>query len=82
MISEVKAYILECDNCKVLYEDNCDSFSIWNDESVAIESAIDEDWIEYEGKHYCPDCYTEGENGDDDEIQIIKEREGKYDQTK
>lgn len=70
MINEVKAYILECDNCKVLYEDD---YSIWVSETDALDSAKENDWIEYEGKHYCPDCYAEFTDG---EVIISKEREG------
>lgn len=72
MISEVKAYILECDNCKVLYDDD---YGIWVSETDALESAKENEWIDIEGKHYCPDCYVQGDN---DKILIIKEREGKY----
>ena len=57
MIKEVRAYSLFCDNCNEIYIDNCNDYSIWLDESIAIEDAMSEDWIEHEGKHYCPDCY-------------------------
>ncbi len=38
-----------------------------------MESKKANDWIEYEGKHYCPDCYAEFTDG---EVIISKEREG------
>lgn len=71
MIKEVRAYSLFCDNCNETYIDNCNDYSIWLDESIAIEDAMYEDWIEHEGKHYCPSCY---EIDEDDNI-IIKESE-------
>ena len=71
MIKEVKSYSLVCDNCGETYIGNCNDYSIWLDESTAMEYAIDEDWIKHEGKHYCPSCY---EVDEDDNI-TIKESE-------
>ena len=62
MIKEVKSYSLICDNCNEIYIENCNDYSIWLDESTAIEDAMNEDWIENEGKHYCPNCYELDDN--------------------
>ena len=57
MIKEVKSYSLICDNCGKTYVENYCDYSIWLDESLAIEDAMSEGWIEHEDKHYCPSCY-------------------------
>ena len=50
-------YTVECDNCKSVRGEGCE-YSCWNDENYAVEEATDNEWIEDNGKHYCPDCYT------------------------
>jgi hypothetical protein len=55
MIKEIKFYSIECDCCKNL----CDSRI---DLGPALLCAFDSDWIEHEEKHYCPKCYSIGEN--------------------
>lgn len=56
MIKPEIYYTLECDRCRKMFEDSDDhiaypsSYEIW-------ESAYASEWIEYEGKHYCPNCY-------------------------
>ena len=69
MIKEVKMYTVQCDNCKCTSGDNSE-FSCWNDESTALDEAKESEWIESEGKHYCPDCYSI----DDDDNIIINEK--------
>lgn len=71
MIKEVKCYSLMCDNCHKGYIESGSDYCVWLEESIAIESATENDWIEHEGKHYCPNCY---EVDEDDNI-TIKERE-------
>ena len=71
MIKEVKSYSLICDNCGETYVENYCDHSVWIDPDMAMEYANDEDWIECEGKHYCPSCYEVDIN---DNI-TIKERE-------
>lgn len=44
-----------------MYENG--EYSVYPDESTALEYALDDCWIEEDNKHYCPDCYTEDENG-------------------
>lgn len=71
MIVEVEMYTVECDNCKTV--SGADSeFSCWGDKAIALEDAIENNWIEHEGKHYCPNCYT---IDDDDNITIKKVNE-------
>ena len=67
MIAKVEMYTVQCDNCKTTSGENSD-YSCWGDKQVALEDAIESDWIEHEGKHYCPDCYTIDEN---DEVMIV-----------
>ena len=71
MIKEVKSYFLRCDNCDKTYIESRNNYCIWLDASTAIEDAMNEDWIEHGGKHYCPNCYTI----DDNDNITIKESE-------
>jgi len=57
MIIEVKMFTVQCDNCKKFSGQDSD-YSCWNDESTAWDDASESGWIEDEGKHYCPNCYT------------------------
>lgn len=47
-------YWLECDHhgCEIKSTDSSE-FTAWADESYAVDSAFDSDWIEVAGKHYC-----------------------------
>lgn len=45
-------------------------YSCWNDENYAVDEATDNEWIDYNGNHYCPDCYKI----DADENVIITEK--------
>lgn len=67
-IFDVKAYGIECDRCGDLFEDPRSGFSLWTDERSALEEAQENDWIEYEGKCYCPHCY----DVDEDDNWVIK----------
>ena len=70
MIQKVEMYTVQCDNCKTTSGENAD-YSCWGDEAVALDEAVCADWIEHEGNHYCPDCYS---IGDDDKIIINESR--------
>ena len=70
MIVEVTMYTVECDNCKETRGQDSE-YSCWNDEDYALDEAFDHDWIEQDGKHYCPSCYTQHE---DESITINKEK--------
>ena len=77
MIKEVKSYYLICDNCGETYVEYYCNYCVWLEPSMAIEYAKESDWIEHEGKHYCPSCYEV----DEDDNVIIKESEGQEDET-
>lgn len=62
MIIEVTMYTVECDNCKTTSGQNAE-YSCWNDDAYALEDAIDNEWVEHEGKHYCPNCHKVDEEG-------------------
>ena len=47
---------LECDLCGKTFE-NFEGYSCWTEESVTHEMARDDEWMEIDGKWYCPDCY-------------------------
>ena len=57
MIKEVKSYSLICDNCGETYVENYCNYCVWLEPSMAIEYAKENEWIEHEDKHYCPNCY-------------------------
>lgn len=64
MITPEIYYTMHCDRCGEALEgdDGCiitsEASSIWNE-------AQNTDWIEHEGKHYCPDCYYFDKKKDD-----------------
>lgn len=74
MIQEVKMYTVICDNCKDSFQ-NYDGFSAWFDSDNAEQEAMNKEWIEEDGKHYCTDCYK---HNDDDELIIDKTRLDKF----
>lgn len=61
MITKHIMYGVKCDRCGAQFEDSDTDYTAWADENDAWESASNEDWIEIDGKHYCPCCYTENE---------------------
>jgi hypothetical protein len=67
MIQEVKMYTVVCDNCGKDANEGAE-YSCWNDKQYAQDSAMEDDWLTEEDKHYCPDCFS---YGDEDEL-IIK----------
>ena len=72
MIKEVKMFTVVCDNCGKDCNEGQD-YSCWNDESYALDVAMESNWERVDGKHICPLCYSYGDN---DEIIIDKSREG------
>lgn len=54
---EEKAYGIQCDRCREIFEHPITGFTIWVDTGAAFEYAQEYSWIEHEGKHYCPECY-------------------------
>jgi len=72
MISKIEAYILECDNCKELFESG-EGYTIFIDDSAPVEKASDSGWDTHsvEGKHYCHKCH---DINDEDQIVINEKR--------
>lgn len=69
MIIDKTFYGVKCDRCERVYEE-CD-FSFWDDKSSAIENAMENDWVEINNKHYCPNCYERDE--ETDEIKVLED---------
>lgn len=56
MIKPVTMYSVICDRCGKIYGED-DGIIAWTDEGTAKEQALESEWLEIGGKHYCPDCY-------------------------
>jgi len=66
MIEQIKVYAVSCDKCSdplFLYGD--DYVAHHTEESEAKEAMEDAEWKEIDGKQYCPNCYTQDEDGND-----------------
>jgi hypothetical protein len=63
MITEEKCYVMTCDKCGCVCNEQGHS-----DRNNAIEAADDSGWYISENKHYCPDCYEM----DDNEQLVLK----------
>lgn len=61
-------YNVQCDRCRKEYEDY--DYTWTADEHDAVERALDNDWVEIDGKHYCPDCVMEKPNAEYDDEYI------------
>ena len=57
MIKSVTMYSVVCDRCGKSFIDEFNGIVAWLDEGTAKEQAMENDWIEIDNKHYCPDCY-------------------------
>ena len=66
MYKEAIFYGLQCDRCGDDYESG--EYTYFSDKGDVLDSAIDNDWQEIDGRHYCPCCYEENPdpNHDDD----------------
>jgi len=72
-------YSCHCDNCKDLFFEEHEGFSIRFAEDNLIEDIKNADWLigstkfsqGEDGKHYCPQCYK---INDDDGVGIITSR--------
>lgn len=73
MIKEEKMFTIICDGCG---RDVCEGteFSAWNDAGYVQDEAKEENWINEDDKHYCPDCY---EYDDDDNLFVKLKKETK-----
>ena len=65
MITNHIMYGVKCSRCGHQFEDSYNGYTAWADEQQAWEAAEEEDWIERDGKHYCPACYEEDEESGD-----------------
>lgn len=63
MIKQVTMHSVVCDRCGKTFE--ADDIIAWTDECSAREYALDSEWKEIDGKHYCPDCYEYDESIDE-----------------
>lgn len=73
-VHKVEMFTVICDNCqKDIGAEQ--EYSCWNDEQSAKENAMEADWIEKDGSHYCDECY---EMNDNDEYIIKTEMKDKY----
>ena len=66
MYIERTFYGIQCDRCREDYEGN--EYSYWADKSDAVDEAINDGWEEIDGKHYCPCCYDEDPQNEDNFI--------------
>ena len=64
MIKEVKAFELHCDRCDEKYVEYHSDYCMWGESELAIESAMNDDWVEHNGGHYCPKCYKFDDDGE------------------
>ncbi len=64
-IFQETCYGLICDRCEQVFEHPFTGYSLWTNQSAPIEESTDRDWIEHEGKHYCPECYIIDEETDE-----------------
>ena len=67
MIKEIIMHQIYCDNCQKL----CNDEMVFNEISAAIEDSQECDWQVFNGKHYCPECYSWDS---DDNLIIDKNR--------
>ena len=75
MIKEVTYYDIICDRCgKSLTEE---SEMCYPDKDSALMVAEQSEWVEINGKHYCPDCYELDEETD----EYVPKKEGKQSKT-
>lgn len=65
MIQEVKMYSIKCDRCGEDFIDPETGFDAYADECSAREAALNSNWAEIDGKHYCPNCYQYNEETDE-----------------
>lgn len=61
-------YAVKCDRCGELHE-NFDDSSFYFDKNSALEDIENDEWIEQDNKHYCPNCYIVDEETDDIQVK-------------
>lgn len=74
MIEKVEMYQAVCDGCGKSYYDDFNGFVAWSDEVAAQNAATENEWMEINGKLYCPDCYEYDEELDDYVVKKKREK--------
>jgi hypothetical protein len=64
MIKKLEMFTVICDRCRK-DSNNDGDYSCWSDGETAREMANNDDWIEIDGKDYCPACYELDEETDE-----------------
>ena len=75
MIKEVTYYDIICDRCGKSFSE--ESEMCYTDKDSALMVAEQSEWIDINGKHYCPDCYELDEVTD----KYVPKKEGKQSKT-
>ena len=72
MIYPITMYACKCDNCDEIWN-NADGVMAYADSEHVRDTVAECEWhISEDGKTYCPDCHT---IGDDDEVVIKPEKD-------
>lgn len=66
MYKEAIFYGLQCDRCGDTYESSGD-YSYYTDKSDVMDAADGDDWVQIDGRHYCPCCYEDNPDPDHDD---------------
>lgn len=69
MIVDAIFYGIKCDRCGSIHEGG-EGYTYMMDKSSILEDALENEWVENNGKHYCPNCYIPSEDEDSEEITI------------
>ena len=75
MIKQVTYYDIICDRCGKSFSE--ESEMCYTDKDSALMVAEQSEWIDINGKHYCPDCYELDEVTD----EYVPNKEGKQSKT-
>ena len=75
MIKQVIYYDIICDRCGKSFRE--ESEMCYTDKDSALMVAEQSEWIDINGKHYCPDCYELDEVTD----EYVPNKEGKQSKT-
>jgi hypothetical protein len=66
IVSEI-FYGIKCNRCEEQFEGF--EYSFFSDKQSVIEAAMESEWIEDNGKHYCSNCYEQVEETDENTIK-------------
>lgn len=69
MYKEFQTFTLICDNCGKDSNAECE-YCGWDDKDYVLDCAKEDNWIEENDKHYCPDCYEY----DDEDNLVLKSK--------